>query len=94
MKEKTLEEYAILLVEITINNHNKNLLGREKMSVFIKNNLNIDITEKEYNTILHLYCRLLAKAGYEIKKDINCFDIINYNSDEYQIYCKSIFIKT
>ena len=56
------------------------------MSTFIKNNLPIRIGVDDYNNILHLYSRYLAKEGYEIKKDITKFDIINYNTEEYQLY--------
>lgn len=86
MKEEILIETSKSLVDITIEKHKKRLLGRETMSTFIKNNLNTNINEEQYNQILHLYSRYLAKEGYEIKKDITKFDIINYNSEEYQEY--------
>lgn len=88
MKKEILIEKAKRLVCITIEKHKQKLLGREKMSTFIKNNLNKDITEEHYNKILHLYNKYLAKAGYEIRKDINKFDIINYNSEEYLEYIR------
>ena len=85
MKEQSLIEVSQILVKITIEKHKQKLLGKEKMSTFIKNNLNKNITEEQYNQILHLYSKYLSKEGYEIKKDITKFDIINYNSEEYQI---------
>ena len=84
MKEQSLIEISKRLVYITIEKHKQKLLGRENMSTFIKNNINKNITEEKYNKILHLYSGYLAKEGYEIKNDITKFDIINYNSEEYQ----------
>ena len=86
MKGEILIETTKKLVYITIEKHKQRLLGKENMSIFIKKNLNKNITEEDYNKILHLYSRYLAKEGYEIRKDITKFDIINYNSKEYQEY--------
>lgn len=86
MKEETLNDIAKKLVHITIEKHKDKKLCKEKMSTFIKNNLPIGIEINEYNSILHLYNKYLAKEGYEIKKDITKFDIINYNTEEYQTY--------
>ena len=90
MKEETLIKMAESLVEITIQKHKNKLLATNNMSNFIKNNLPIGIEIKDYNSILHLYNKYLAKEGYEIKKDITKFDIINYNSEEYQLYIKKL----
>lgn len=86
MKKSLLIEAAKSLVEITIKKHKEKLLGRENMSIFIKKNLKEKLTEENYNKILHLYNRYLASKGYEIKKDITKFDVINYNSEEYELY--------
>ena len=86
MKEETLIEVAKTLVKVTIEKHTEKKLGKQNMSTFIKNNLPIGIGINDYNSILHLYNKCLAKEGYEIKKDITKFDIINYNSEEYQLY--------
>lgn len=86
MEEKKLIKITKRLVDITIEKHRHNLLGKENMSTFIKNNLPIKIGINDYNNILHLYNRYLAQAGYEIKKNINKFDIINYNTEEYYVY--------
>ena len=90
MQKEEIEKYAKELVIITIKKHKENLLGKEKMSVFLKNNLNEKFSGEDYDNILHLYSSYLAKEGYEIKKDINHFDIIDYNSDEYQTYCNNL----
>lgn len=90
MKEDTLIKIAETLVKITIRKHKDKLLGTENMSNFIKNNLPIEIEIYDYNSILHLYNKYLAKEGYEIKKDITRFDIINYNSEEYQLYINKL----
>ena len=86
MKEETLIKMSKKLVDITIQKHKDQLLGKENMSTFIKNNLPTGIEINDYNSILHLYNKFLAEKGYEIKKDITKFDIINYNSEEYQLY--------
>ena len=86
MKEETLIKVAKILVDITIQKHKQKLLGKEKMSKFIKDNLTYNIINKDYNNILHLYNKYLAQEGYEIRKDVSKFDIINYNTEEYQIY--------
>ena len=86
MKEHSLEKLAKRLVEITIINHKQKKLGKEKMSNFIKNNIPPKLIEENYNDILHLYNKILASKGYEIKKDIEKFDIIDYTSEEYQLY--------
>jgi hypothetical protein len=86
MNEEILIKIAKILVGITIQKHRQKQLGKENMSTFIKNNLNRDISEEDYNKILHIYNKYLAKEGYEIKKDITKFDIIKYNTEEYQLY--------
>ena len=90
MKEETLIKIAETLVKITIRKHKDKLLGTENMSNFIKNNLPMGIEIYDYNSILHLYNKYLAKEGYEIKKDISRFDIINYNTEEYILYISSL----
>lgn len=90
MKQEKIKKYAKELVEITIEKYKEKSLGKEKMSNFIKNNLTKEVKNIDYNKILHLYNKYLAKEGYEIKKDINNFDIIDYNSEEYQIYINKL----
>lgn len=86
MQREEIAKCAKQLVMITIKKHKENLLGKEKMSIFLKNNLTKEFSQEDYDKILHLYNSYLAKEGYEIKKDVNHFDIIDYNSDEYQYY--------
>ena len=86
MKREMIIKEANNLVNITIDMHDKGLLGKEKMSTFIKKYIDNKISYDDYNEILHIYNRLLAEAGYEIKMDICHFDIIDYNSKEYEIY--------
>lgn len=90
MEQDKIVKCAKELVGITIQKHKEELLGRERMSTFIKKNLTKDIKESDYDRVLHLYNKYLASEGYEIKKDISKFDIINYSSDEYQIYLKKL----
>jgi len=93
MRQNKIVESAKLLVDITIKKHKEGLLGKERMSKFIKKHLPKEIKSNDYDKILHLYNKHLAKKGYEIKKDIIKFDIIDYNSDEYQLYIKEIKYK-
>lgn len=86
MKKENLKEIAINLVKITINEHNLLNLGKEKMSSFIKKNIKKEVNKKEFDLVLHYYCKILAKEGYEIKNNIEKFDIIDYNSTEYEKY--------
>lgn len=86
MEENKIIEYAKKLTKITIKKHNDKLLGKEKMSSFLKKNINNEINSNDYNNILHLYSRYLASSGYEIINDIEHFDVINYNTEEYYIY--------
>lgn len=91
MKEDKIIKYAKRLVDITIKAHNKNLLGKEKMSTFIKKNMNEKLNDQEYDNVLHLYNRYLALKGFEIVNDINHFNIINYNSEEYFTYQDKLY---
>jgi len=86
MKNICIENIAKELVELTIKEHQRKKLGKEKMSAFIKSNIPYELETDDYNKLLHLYNKYLAKEGYEIKKDITEFDIIDYTSDEYQLY--------
>jgi len=86
MNQEKLKQYALNLVKITIKKYQENLLDKETMQNFIKENLEEEISKEDYDTVLHIYNRLLAEAGYEIINDVNKFGIINYTSDEYQIY--------
>lgn len=90
MEQEKIIEYAKSLADITIKKHKEKMLGKERMSKFLKDNLTKEAKDIYYNEILHLYNKYLAKEGYEIKKDINNFDIINYNSDEYLLYVEEM----
>ena len=85
MQDANIINSAKELVKITIEKHKENLLGKEKMSSFIKRQLPNKITKKDYDSILHLYSKYLAKEGYEIK-DVIYFDIIDYTCEYYKTY--------
>ena len=89
MDEINIEAHAKELVKLTIKMHKEKLLGKENMSTFIKRNINFNLNNN-YDEFSHHYSRYLAKEGYEIKQNINNFDIINYNSEEYQIYINNL----
>lgn len=86
MDKISVENIAKELVVISIKEHKRKNMGKEKMSVFIKNNLPKELELNDYNKVLHLYNKYLAKEGYEIKKNINKFDIIDYTGEEYKLY--------
>lgn len=87
MSYKQIESKAMDLVNITIEQHNQNKLGKETMKDFFENNLGINSSNKNYYDILCLYPGYLAQAGYEIKIGTQYFDVIDYTSDEYEYYC-------
>lgn len=86
MEKEKIIKLAGELVKITIEKHDQKLLGQEKMFIFLKKHIKEEITTSDFDNILHHYSKLLSKEGYEIIKDINHFDIIDYDSNEYQIY--------
>lgn len=90
MEKEKIIKLADELVKITIEKHNQNLLGQEKMFTFLKKHVKGEITHSDFDNILHHYSKLLSKEGYEIIKDINHFDIIDYNSNEYTFYRDTI----
>ena len=48
---------------------------------------------KDCNRIMIEYCSFLSKYGYEIMRDTEHFDIIDYNSFKYQEYISSLINK-
>ena len=90
MKSMVIKKEAKALVDLTIKMHKEKLLGKEKLSTFIKNNLTKELEDNDYNELLHYYNRFLSEEGYEIKQDIKKFDIINYTSEEYENYIFTI----
>lgn len=90
MKDTLIKKEAKALVDLTIKMHKEKLLGKEKLSKFIKSNITKELEEIDYNDLLHYYNRFLAEEGYEIKQDIKKFDIINYTSEEYENYIFTI----
>lgn len=90
MEKEKIIKLAEELVKITIEKHNQNLLGQEKMFIFLRKHIKEEITTSDFDSILHHYSKILSKSGYEIIKDINHFDIIDYNSNEYRFYRDTI----
>lgn len=88
MNYKQIESKAMDLVNITISQHNQNQLGKETMKDFCENNLGINSNNNNYYDILCLYPSYLARAGYEIKRGTQYFEIIDYTSPEYEDYCQ------
>jgi len=90
MTKKMIFKLAENLVEITIAKKEKGLLNKESMFEFIDDfllSLKDNLTSNEKITLLINFCGVLAKRGYEIKNTSNnLFDIINYNSIEYELY--------
>lgn len=90
MKDTLIKKEAKVLVDLTINMHKEKILGKEKLSKFIKSNITKKLEETEYNKLLHYYNRYLTEEGYEIKPNIRKFDIIDYTSEEYEHYISNM----
>ncbi len=93
MTEKQINEKARKLVKTSIELHKKKLLGKITLLDFFKEHLKDLYDSKYYNRIIIKYCSLLAKAGYEIMIDTEHFDIIDYNSYEYEKYVDELLSK-
>lgn len=90
MNDKLIQKEAERLVSITIEHHKKKLLGKIKMTNFLKKYEDKKIAKICGRSVLRYYCKFLAQAGYEIKMDTDHFEIINYRSREYEIYIEEI----
>lgn len=93
MTEKQINEKARKLVKTSIELHKKKLLGKITLLDFFKEHLKDLYDSKYYNRIIIKYCSLLAQAGYEIMIDTDYFNIINYDSYEYQLYTEKLLSK-
>lgn len=90
MSDRLIQKEAKRLVNVTIEYHKKKLLGKIKMTDFLKKHEDKKITKNYSCRVLRYYCKFLAQAGYEIKMDTDHFEIINYRSREYEIYIEEI----
>lgn len=93
MTETKIIEEAKKLVKTSIELHKKELLGRTDLLSFFKEHLKDLYNTEYYNSIIIKYCSLLSTAGYEIMIDTDHFNIINYNSYEYQKYVDELLSK-
>lgn len=93
MTETKIIEEAKKLVKTSIELHKKELLGRTDLLSFFKEHLKDLYNTEYYNSIIIKYCNLLSIAGYEIMIDTDHFNIINYNSYEYQRYVDDLLSK-
>ena len=93
MTETKIIEEAKKLVKTSIEFHKKELLGKTDLLSFFKEHLKDLYNSEYYNSIIIKYCSLLAQSGYEIMIDTDHFDIINYNSYEYQRYVDDLLSK-
>ena len=53
MEKEKIIKLADELVKITIEKHNQNLLGQEKMFTFLKKHIKGEITHSDFDNILH-----------------------------------------
>lgn len=90
MNQTQINKIASQLVETTINLHNKKTLSKYSLNNFFKEYLKDYLKEDYYNSIIIKYCSVLAKRGYEIMLDTERFEIIDYNSYEYENYVNKI----
>lgn len=93
MTETKIIEEAKKLVKTSIELHKKELLGKTDLLSFFKEHLKDLYDSEHYNSIIIKYCNLLATAGYEIMIDTEHFDIIDYNSYEYEKYVDDLLSK-
>ena len=93
MTEREINEEARKLVKTSIELHKKELLGKTDLLSFFKEHLKDLYNTEYYNSIIIKYCSLLSTAGYEIMIDTDHFNIINYNSYEYQKYVDDLLSK-
>ena len=93
MTERQVNQEARKLVKTSIELHKKKLLGKTDLLSFFKEHLKDLYNTEYYNSIIIQYGSLLAKAGYEIMIDTEYFDIIDYNSYEYEKYVDELLSK-
>lgn len=93
MTDKQITQIARKLVKTSIQYHKKGKLGKKDMLTFFKEELNELYDSDYYNYIIMQYCSLLAQSGYEIMIDTDHFDIIDYNSYEYERYVDDLLSK-
>lgn len=93
MTDKQITQIARKLVKTSIQYHKKGKLGKKDMLTFFKEELNELYDSDYYNYIIMQYCSLLAQSGYEIMIDTDHFDIIDYNSYEYERYVDELLSK-
>ena len=89
MKENKISFLIKKITNNIIDEHNKGMLGTINMKDYILNKCP-NINDSEYNKILLGIGNSLANIGYEIKNDIDKFDIINFNSKEYKKYLNNL----
>lgn len=93
MTERQVNQEARKLVKTSIELHKKKLLGKTDLLSFFKEHLKDLYNTEYYNSIIIKYCNLLSTVGYEIMIDTDHFNIINYNSYEYQRYVDDLLSK-
>lgn len=93
MTERQVNQEARKLVKTSIELHKKKLLGKTDLLSFFKEHLKDLYNTEYYNSIIIKYCNLLSIAGYEIMIDTEHFDIIDYNSYEYEKYVDELLSK-
>ena len=82
---KTNSSFSNDLVNIIIDDYKKKKLGTCNMLEYIHNKFP-SINKNEIINNIFIIGNILANKGYEIKIDIDKFDIVNYNSIEYKKY--------
>lgn len=93
MSENQILEKSRQLTLKTIDLHKKKKLGTKSLLNFLKEQLQDIYYTKDCNRIIIEYCSFLSKYGYEIMRDTEHFDIIDYNSFKYQEYISSLINK-
>lgn len=85
MTIEEVKEAASNIVEEIIILHKENKLGNKELITYLDDSIE-KYDKNDYYLILNYFCKHLSKEGYEIMRDTNHFDIIDYNSSEYIDY--------
>ena len=85
MSEKEINNITEELTDCVISDHLNNKLGIMSLKEYILNKYKFD-NDLDFIKIIFKLGNLLANRGYEIKIDIDKFDIVNYTNEEYKNY--------
>ena len=89
MTEEKIDSISSKLLNIVITDHITNNLGKVSLKEYILNKITLE-DDLDFIKIVFKLGNLLADNGYEIKLDIDKFEIVNYTNEEYNNYLREI----